>query len=75
MLPNAYKSVFDTNISENKDGKKTEGSYLSCVTNREFYFLYQNCGDDSTLNSLTLVKNLELSTSLSDYHSDSYSIS
>ena len=25
------------NISENKDGKKNEGSYLSCVTNGEFY--------------------------------------
>ena len=29
---------FDSNISENKDGKKSEGSYLSCVTNGEFYF-------------------------------------
>ena len=29
---------FDTNISENKDGKKNEGSYLSCVTNGEFNF-------------------------------------
>ena len=32
---------FDTNISENKDGKKNEGSYLSCVTNGEFYFNFQ----------------------------------
>ena len=29
---------FDRNISENKDGKKNEGSYLSCVANGEFYF-------------------------------------
>ena len=29
---------FDRNISENKDGKKIEGSYLSCVSNSEFYF-------------------------------------
>ena len=29
---------FDSNISENKYGKKNEGSYLSCVTNGEFYF-------------------------------------
>ena len=29
---------FDRNISENKYGKKNEGSYLSCVTNGEFYF-------------------------------------
>ena len=29
---------FDRNISENKNGKKNEGSYLSCVTNGEFYF-------------------------------------
>ena len=29
---------FDKNISENKDGKKNEGSYLSCVTNGEFHF-------------------------------------
>ena len=29
---------FDRNISENKDGKKNEGSYLPCVTNNEFYF-------------------------------------
>ena len=29
---------FDRNISENKDGKKNEGSYLSCVTNGEFYY-------------------------------------
>ena len=26
------------NISENKDGKKSDGSYLSCVKNGEFYF-------------------------------------
>ena len=32
---------FDRNISENKDGKKNEGSYLSCVTNGEFYFSKQ----------------------------------
>ena len=30
---------FDRNISENKDGKKNEGSYLSCVMNVEFYFI------------------------------------
>ena len=30
-------SIFDRNISENKYGKN-EGSYLSCVTNSEFYF-------------------------------------
>ena len=30
---------FDRNISENKFGKKNEGSYLSCVTNGEFYFI------------------------------------
>ena len=29
---------FDRNIIENKDGKKSEGSYLSCVMNGEFYF-------------------------------------
>ena len=29
---------FERNISENKDGKKNEGSYLSCVRNGEFYF-------------------------------------
>ena len=29
---------FDRNISEYKYGKKSEGSYLSCVTNGEFYF-------------------------------------
>ena len=35
----AYNPMyFDRNISENKDGKKKEGSYLSCVTNDEFYF-------------------------------------
>ena len=28
---------FNRNISENKYGKKSEGSYLSCVTNSEFY--------------------------------------
>ena len=28
---------FDTNISENKNGKKIEGSYWSGVTNDEFY--------------------------------------
>ena len=33
---------FDRNISENKYGKKSEGSYLSCVTNREFYFSDNN---------------------------------
>ena len=30
---------FDWNISENKDGKKIEGSYWSCVTNSEFHFI------------------------------------
>ena len=30
---------FYRNIGENKDGKKNEGSYLSCVTNGEFYFI------------------------------------
>ena len=36
-LLNAYNPMhFDRNISENKDGKKNEGSYLSiCVTNGE----------------------------------------
>ena len=34
-------NVFDRNISENKDGKKNEGSYLCCVTNGEFYFSLQ----------------------------------
>ena len=29
---------FIKNISENKDGKKIKGSYLSCVANGEFYF-------------------------------------
>ena len=29
---------FYRNIIENKDGKKSEGSYLSCVRNGEFYF-------------------------------------
>ena len=29
---------FDINISEDKDGKKIEGSFLSCVTKGEFYF-------------------------------------
>ena len=33
---------FDTNISENKDGKKNEDSYLPCVTNREFYFTQES---------------------------------
>ena len=38
-LFNAYNPMyFDRNISENKDGKENEGSYLSCVTNGEFYF-------------------------------------
>ena len=38
-LLNAYKPMYFTRkISENKDGKKSEGSYLSCVTNGEFYF-------------------------------------
>ena len=38
-LLNAYNPMYfesptlDITISENKDGKKTEGSYLSCVTN------------------------------------------
>ena len=31
---------FDGNISENKYGKKSEGSYLSSVKNGEFYFTY-----------------------------------
>ena len=29
---------FDRNISENKYGKKSEGSYLSCVSIYELYF-------------------------------------
>ena len=29
---------FDRNISENKQGKQNENSYLSCVRNGEFYF-------------------------------------
>ena len=33
---------FGRNISENEDGKKNEGSYLSCVTNGEFYFSWKN---------------------------------
>ena len=38
-LLNAYNPMyFDRNISQNKDGKKNEGSYLSCVRNGEFYF-------------------------------------
>ena len=38
-LLNAYNPMyFDRNISENKDGKITEVSYLSCVRNGEFYF-------------------------------------
>ena len=38
-LLNAYNPMYyDRNISENKDGKKSQGSYLSCVTNGEFYF-------------------------------------
>ena len=32
---------FDRNISENKEGKTNEGSYLSCVMNSEFYFSKQ----------------------------------
>ena len=32
---------FDRNISEHKDSKTNEGSYLSCVTNVEFYFSKQ----------------------------------
>ena len=35
----AYNLIyFDRNISENKDGKKNEGSYLSFVTNSLIYF-------------------------------------
>ena len=35
----AYNPMyFDRNISENKVGKKNEGSYLSCVMNCELYF-------------------------------------
>ena len=30
---------FDRNNSENRAGKKNEGSYLSCVTNGELYFI------------------------------------
>ena len=30
---------FDRNISENKDGKKKEGSFMSCVTKSELYLL------------------------------------
>ena len=42
-LLNAYNPMyFDWNISENEDGKKNEGSYLSCVTNGEFYFSWKN---------------------------------
>ena len=37
-LPNAYNPMyFDTNISENKDGK-------SCVTNSEFYLSQMSLG-------------------------------
>ena len=37
-LLNAYNPMYyDRNISENKDGKKSEGSCLFCVTNGEFY--------------------------------------
>jgi hypothetical protein len=32
---------FDRNISENKNDKKIEGSYWSCVTNGEFHFTSQ----------------------------------
>ena len=32
--------LIEIHISENKDGKKSEGSYLSCVTNGELYFTY-----------------------------------
>ena len=48
---------FDRNISENKYGKKNEGSYLSCVKNGEFYF---RCIQFSVLSSnwsLDLLKN------------------
>ena len=39
-LLNAYNPMyFDRNISENKNSKINEGSYLSCVTNGEFYFI------------------------------------
>ena len=39
-LLNAYNPMyFDRNISENKDGKKIEGSYWSCVTYSEFHYL------------------------------------
>ena len=38
-LLNSYNIMyFYRNIIENKDGKKSEGSYLSCVRNGEFYF-------------------------------------
>ena len=33
---------FDRDIIENKDGKKIEDSYWSCVTNSEFHFTYVN---------------------------------
>ena len=33
---------FEKNVSENKDGKTNEDSYLSCVTNGEFYFTVFN---------------------------------
>ena len=34
----------DRNISENKVGNKNEGSYWSCVTNGEFYFIAETFG-------------------------------
>ena len=38
-LLNAYNPMyFNRNISESKDGNKSEWSYLSCVTNGEFHF-------------------------------------
>ena len=40
---------FDRNISKNKDGKKNEGSYWSCVTNGEFHFNPRKDLADTTL--------------------------
>ena len=48
---------FSRKISENKDGKKNEGSYLSCVTNDEFYFSMTDDIDTKSKAVLRLIFN------------------